>query len=54
MMSMKMIDQMVEEVQWGGQAPVTRMMSEYVKQQTGQDLFAGNGTAQAASLSITV
>tara|TARA_R110002003_G_scaffold1183_2_gene22542 strand:+ start:7160 stop:7918 length:759 start_codon:yes stop_codon:yes gene_type:complete len=47
-MTMKMIDDMVNAVQWAGQAPITQMMSEYVKAQTGQDIQAINGTEGAA------
>jgi hypothetical protein len=39
-MTMKMIDDMAESVKWGGQAAVTQMMNEYVKAQTGSELFA--------------
>jgi hypothetical protein len=47
-MTMKMIDQMAQTVLWGGQAPITQIMSEYVKAQTGMDLAAiANGTAEA-------
>lgn len=42
-MSMKMVDDMVSAVQWGGQAPITQMMSEYVKAQTGEGLGAIKG-----------
>jgi hypothetical protein len=37
-MTMKMIDDMVNAVNWGGQAGITQMMSEYVKGQTGNNL----------------
>jgi hypothetical protein len=37
-MTMKMIDDMVNAVNWGGQAGITQMMSEYVKGQTGKEL----------------
>jgi hypothetical protein len=39
-MTMKMIDDMVASVTWGGQAGITQMMSEYVKGQTGNDLVS--------------
>jgi hypothetical protein len=39
-MTMKMIDDMVASVTWGGQAGITQMMSEYVKGQTGKDLVS--------------
>lgn len=51
MMSMKDIDTMAAMVTWGGQAPITQMMNEYVKAQTGKGLDSpGNGTAVAAGL----
>jgi hypothetical protein len=37
-MTMKMVDDMVNAVTWGGQPGITQMMSEYVKAQTGNDL----------------
>jgi hypothetical protein len=37
-MTMKMVDDMVNAVNWGGQAGITQMMSEYVKGQTGKEL----------------
>jgi hypothetical protein len=50
-MTMKMVDDMVAATEWGGQAAITQMMQEYVKSQTGQDLFTpSNGTeAKGAS-----
>lgn len=41
-MTMKMVDEMVDRVQWAGQAPITKMMSEYVKAQTGRNMGALN------------
>ncbi|KAJ4984528.1 paired amphipathic helix protein sin3a [Stagonosporopsis vannaccii] len=49
-MSMKQIDEMASMVTWGGQAPITKMMNDYVKAQTGKGLdSAKNGTASATS-----
>lgn len=49
-MTMKMIDDMADAVTWGGQAPITKMMSEYVKEQTGRDMQPiANGTEDAAA-----
>lgn len=49
-MTMKQIDEMVASVQWAGQAPITQMMNDYVKAQTGKGLEAPtNGTAPAAA-----
>lgn len=49
-MTMKQIDEMVASVQWAGQAPITQMMNDYVKAQTGKGLEApANGTAPAAA-----
>lgn len=56
-MTMKMIDDMAESVKWAGQAPITRMMSEFYKEVTGKDLGAvggGNGTDADAALRIVV
>jgi hypothetical protein len=54
-MTMKMIDEMVDTVKWGGQAGITRMMSDYVKGQTGKDLASvGNGEPEAATARIVV
>ncbi|KAH3959588.1 hypothetical protein HBI25_098510 [Parastagonospora nodorum] len=40
-MTMKMIDDMVDAVNWGGQAAITKMMSEYTKQNTGTEAATG-------------
>lgn len=48
-MSMKQIDEMASMVTWGGQAPITQMMNNYVKAQTGKGLGSANSTASAAS-----
>jgi hypothetical protein len=40
-MTMKMIDDMVDTVNWGGQAAITKMMSEYIKQNTGTEAATG-------------
>jgi hypothetical protein len=54
-MTMKMIDDMVNAVQWGGQAAITKMMSEYVKGQTGKDLASvDNKEPEAAAAKIVV
>jgi hypothetical protein len=54
-MTMKMIDDMVNAVQWGGQAAITKMMSEYVKGQTGKDLTSiDNKEPEAAAAKIVV
>ncbi|KAG9192437.1 hypothetical protein G6011_11171 [Alternaria panax] len=47
-MTMKEIDTMANMVTWGGQVAVTKMMSEYVKEQTGKDMEPiNNGTETA-------
>jgi hypothetical protein len=47
-MTMKEIDTMVNAVTWGGQVAITKMMSEYVKEQTGKDMAPiNNGTETA-------
>ncbi|KAJ4324931.1 hypothetical protein N0V94_000985 [Neodidymelliopsis sp. IMI 364377] len=49
-MSMKQIDEMASMVTWGGQAPITQMMNDYVKAQTGKGLDSPtNGTSTAAA-----
>lgn len=48
-MTMKMVDDMAASVQWGGQAPITQMMQEYVKAQTGQDLFKPNNATEGTT-----
>ncbi|CAE7176558.1 hypothetical protein P3342_008200 [Pyrenophora teres f. teres] len=55
-MTMKQIDDMASAMTWGGGVAITKMMSEYVKAQTGSDLFpSNNGTASAdGALKITV
>jgi hypothetical protein len=48
MMTMKMADDMAASVNWGGQAPITKMMDEYVKAQTGRAPEPlNNGTQKA-------
>ncbi|KAF2129819.1 hypothetical protein P153DRAFT_375456 [Dothidotthia symphoricarpi CBS 119687] len=47
-MTMRQIDSMAQMVMWGGQAPISRMMSEYVKAQGGGEV---NGTVPAAGSS---
>jgi hypothetical protein len=50
-MSMKQIDEMAAMVQWGGQAPITQMMNDYVKSQTGKGLESPkNGTSASAAI----
>ncbi|KAJ4384564.1 hypothetical protein N0V86_000164 [Didymella sp. IMI 355093] len=50
-MSMKQIDEMAAMVKWGGQAPITQMMNDYVKSQTGKGLESPkNGTSAAAAI----
>jgi hypothetical protein len=47
-MTMKEIDTMANMVTWGGQVAITKMMSEYVKEQTGKDMAPiNNGTETA-------
>ncbi|KAF2031856.1 hypothetical protein EK21DRAFT_62183 [Setomelanomma holmii] len=53
-MSMKMIDDMVLAVQWAGQAPITQMMNDYVKAQTGQGLQSLGGNSTDAGAKIVV
>jgi hypothetical protein len=54
-MTMKMIDDMVDSYNWAGQAAITKMMSEYVKAQTGKDIQPVNGTeAATGTAKITV
>jgi hypothetical protein len=49
-MTMKEIDTMAAAVTWGGQVAITKMMNEYVKEQTGQDMVPiNNGTETAES-----
>ncbi|KAF3005110.1 hypothetical protein E8E13_010152 [Curvularia kusanoi] len=49
-MTMKQVDEMAAMVQWGGQAPITKMMNDYVKGQTGKGLDTPkNGTAAPAA-----
>lgn len=49
-MTMKQIDEMASMVTWGGQAPITQMMNDYVKAQTGKGLDSPkNGTAAASA-----
>jgi hypothetical protein len=51
-MSMKQVDEMASMVTWGGQAPITQMMNDYVKAQTGKGLDTPkNGTSTAAASS---
>lgn len=53
-MTMKMIDDMAEVVKWGGQAPVSRMMSEFYREITGRDMPGLNGTLAGAGVKIVV
>jgi hypothetical protein len=46
-MTMKEIDIMADTVKWGGGAAITKMMSEYVKAQTGKDIAPVNETSDA-------
>ncbi|KAH7401453.1 hypothetical protein BKA66DRAFT_405557 [Pyrenochaeta sp. MPI-SDFR-AT-0127] len=49
-MTMKQIDDMANAVLWAGQAPITQMMNDYVKAQTGQGLSpVANATSEAAA-----
>ncbi|KAF2630048.1 hypothetical protein BU25DRAFT_388238 [Macroventuria anomochaeta] len=49
-MSMKQIDEMASMVTWGGQAPITQMMNDYVKAQTGKGLDTPkNGTSTSSA-----
>ena len=49
-MSMKQVDEMASMEIWGGQAPITQMMNDYVKAQTGKGLDSpSNGTASASA-----
>ncbi|KAI8939338.1 hypothetical protein NX059_003129 [Plenodomus lindquistii] len=43
-MTMMMVDTMVNTVKWGGQLGITEMMRDYVKAETGRDLGPANGT----------
>jgi hypothetical protein len=53
-MSMKQIDEMASLVAWGGQAPITQMMNDYVKSQTGKGLDSPkNGTSATAATGLT-
>lgn len=51
-MTMKEIDAMADAVTWGGQPAITKMMSEYVKAQTGKDSdpIQGGSTDAGAKL----
>ncbi|XP_014561802.1 hypothetical protein COCVIDRAFT_86070 [Bipolaris victoriae FI3] len=53
-MTMKQIDTMAEMDMWGGQAPITKMMNEYVKAQTGKDMdsIKSDGGDAAAKLVV--
>jgi pyruvate/2-oxoglutarate dehydrogenase complex dihydrolipoamide acyltransferase (E2) component len=54
-MTMKMIDDMAGAVNWAGQAPITKMMDEYVKAQTGRAPEPlNNGTEKATGKSVTL
>lgn len=49
-MTMKQIDDMANAVLWAGQAPITQMMNDYVKAQTGQGLSpVANATSEATA-----
>ncbi|KAI4633395.1 uncharacterized protein J4E92_008551 [Alternaria infectoria] len=47
-MTMKEVDSMVAAVTWGGQVAITKMMNEYVKEQTGKGMAPMNATETAA------
>jgi hypothetical protein len=47
-MTMKEVDSMVAAVTWGGQVAVTKMMNEYLKEQTGKGMAPMNNTEPAA------
>ncbi|KAL5121157.1 hypothetical protein ACEQ8H_001009 [Pleosporales sp. CAS-2024a] len=49
MVTMKMIDDMVQSVKWAGQPAITQMMSDYVKANTGSDLQAINNKGTGAA-----
>jgi len=54
-MTMKQIDDMASAMTWGGGVAITKMMSEYVKAQTGNDLFgSSNSTGADSGIKITV
>lgn len=53
-MTMKMIDDMADAVTWGGQAPITQMMNEYVKTQTGQDMQPIANATEGVTANIVV
>lgn len=53
-MSMKQIDEMASMVSWGGQAPITKMMNDYVKAQTGKGLESAKNSTASAATSITI
>jgi hypothetical protein len=47
-MTMKEVDSMVAAVTWGGQVAITKMMNEYLKEQTGKGMAPMNNTEPAA------
>jgi hypothetical protein len=53
-MSMKDVDTMANFMTWGGQVAVTKMMSEYVKAQTGKDMASINETPADAGVKLIV
>ena len=53
-MSMKHVDTMADFMTWGGQVAVTKMMSEYVKAQTGKDMAPINETSADAGVKLIV
>ncbi|KAF1920376.1 hypothetical protein BDU57DRAFT_12919 [Ampelomyces quisqualis] len=50
-MTMKMIDDMADAINWGGQAAITQMMNEYLKAQTSNGLQSdtNDGTKTASA-----
>ncbi|CAO2656355.1 Nn.00g051580.m01.CDS01 [Neocucurbitaria sp. VM-36] len=53
-MTMKMIDDMAQAVIWAGQAPITQMMNDYVKAQTGKGIDSVNNGTSSATAKIVV
>lgn len=53
-MTMKMIDEMADAVRWAGQAPITQMMNDYVKAQTGRGIEPIANSTASTGPEITV
>ncbi|USP73402.1 hypothetical protein yc1106_00676 [Curvularia clavata] len=55
-MTMKDIDTMANAMTWGGQAAITKIMNDYVKEQTGKGLdpITKSGADQGAAAKLTV